>query len=278
VPRKFTAFWDPTARRKPSLLFPRRTSSVPLNVLLTNIQGYRASGLTEMRHALINAGMRVTTVAPLGNCLLSPATNPEQPPRSLKRVSREPKHPIFDLDGSPVQCVQVAIGMKLVRNLSVVVVGIDETATLAGAPRSATLQAAIESAQLGYPSLAISRSPDTDRSRSSDVRSHAFPSHNRLVAELVAWLSVCPPPVCSVIRVGLPLTLSVRSFKLVASPSAVAERDAMTHGHIAFAPLDLDPQNSDAPHLLCDWAHKSIAAISSRLGMSAPGCAGGCCA
>ena len=95
-----------------------------MTILLTNDDGFESPGLAAARTAMIEAGLRVVTVAPdTGRSGGSRAETFERPV-GLGRVGGDDLNPVLACDGTPVDCVRVALLSGLVPEVSVVVAGI----------------------------------------------------------------------------------------------------------------------------------------------------------
>lgn len=221
-----------------------------------------------MRRALIDAGLQVITVVPY---------MAGDRPDTIECAGDDRDNPIYTLAGSSKQCVEVAVGMDLVRDVSVVVAGISEAApSEPPAASAATLQAATEGALLGYPAIAISQYASGNHSLPHNSAADDLQWCGVIGAELVAWLGVSPPPVRSVLNVCVPGTLRDRRLTLASSHSDGSDRAAVSNGHVCVAPVNLAGGMGSAVRLF-DWASKSVATIGARVGATDGRCAASCC-
>lgn len=98
------------------------TCEGPLDVLLTNDDGYQAPGIRAVRAALIEAGHRVTTVAPAneqsgkGGAITTGGTL-----RLQRQVAGG--NPVWSVAGTPVDSVRIALDVVLSERPDVVVSG-----------------------------------------------------------------------------------------------------------------------------------------------------------
>ncbi|HSY25614.1 MAG TPA: 5'/3'-nucleotidase SurE [Polyangiaceae bacterium] len=131
-------------------------------VLLSNDDGHRSPGIRAMRDALRAAGADVVLVAPAYEQSASSHS------LSLRRPLRlySEAEGIFSLDGTPADCVYVALHAKervLPRRPDLVVSGINYGMNLGqDAFYSGTIAAAREAALRGIPALATSAHPSLD--------------------------------------------------------------------------------------------------------------------
>jgi 5'-nucleotidase len=129
--------------------------SSPL-VLLANDDGYASPGIRAMRAALVGAGAQVVVLAPEAEQSASSHALSLHRPMRLREV--EPG--IFALDGTPADCVYVALhaGTRVLpRRPDLVVSGINSGMNLGqDAFYSGTIAAAREGALRGIPALATS--------------------------------------------------------------------------------------------------------------------------
>src|SRR5580692_6328513 len=132
--------------------------------LLANDDGYRSEGLRAMRVGLVEAGFDVVTLAPETEQSASSHS------LSLNRAMRlrPVETGVFALDGTPADCVYVALhaGTRVLpRRPDVVVSGINHGMNLGqDAFYSGTIAAAREGALRGIPAVAASAHPSLDLS------------------------------------------------------------------------------------------------------------------
>lgn len=129
--------------------------SSPL-VLLANDDGYASAGIRAMRAALVGAGAEVVVLAPEAEQSASSHALSLHRPMRLREVEAG----IFALDGTPADCVYVALhaGTRVLpRRPDLVVSGINNGMNLGqDAFYSGTIAAAREGALRGIPALATS--------------------------------------------------------------------------------------------------------------------------
>jgi 5'-nucleotidase len=121
-------------------------------ILVTNDDGYRSEGITALADALRPLGA-VTIVAPvLEASAIGHALTLRRPLR-LERIADD----IFAVDGTPTDCVNIAIAQVIRALPDLVVSGINKGWNLGDdVTYSGTIAGAFEGALLGVPSMAIS--------------------------------------------------------------------------------------------------------------------------
>jgi len=142
----------------------------PLHVLLTNDDGFDAPGIVAMHRALLEAGYRVSVVAPR-----------EQQSGSSMRVSigsivvDKIKDDFWTVDGTPADSVSFALNRLLIADPpEIVISGANFGQNLGSNTNlSGTVGAAIMATQLGLPAIAISVGIDLGERDAQPVR---FPS------------------------------------------------------------------------------------------------------
>jgi 5'-nucleotidase len=136
--------------------------------LLANDDGVDAIGLRTLRDALLAVGDVVICAPAVEQSGTSHAISLHRP---LRLLEEEPG--IFSVDGTPADCVYVAlhsIGRVLPRKPDVVVSGLNHGLNLGNDVfYSGTVAAAREAALKGIPGLAVSASARTDRVAASQV-------------------------------------------------------------------------------------------------------------
>jgi 5'/3'-nucleotidase len=123
-----------------------------VKILVSNDDGYRAEGITQLRAALGSLG-EVTVVAPERN--RSGAGNSLTLDVPLRMTPAEPG--IYYVAGTPTDCVHLAISGLFEFEFDMVASGINDGANLGDdVLYSGTVAAAMEGRFLGLPSIAIS--------------------------------------------------------------------------------------------------------------------------
>ena len=137
-------------------------------ILVTNDDGIRSEGLEALVASLETLG-DVMAVAPLQEASAVGHALTLRRPLRLERVARRR----FGVDGTPTDCVNVAVTKVLQKLPDLIVSGINKGANLGDdVTYSGTVAAAMEGALLGVPSVAVSlerSSGDFDFSQSAEA-------------------------------------------------------------------------------------------------------------
>src|SRR5258705_1581570 len=121
-------------------------------ILVTNDDGYRSEGIRSLAAALAAIG-DVTIVAPLEEASAIGHALTLRRPLRLEHV--EPR--IYGVDGTPTDCVNIAVTQVFKRLPDLVVSGINKGWNLGDdVTYSGTVAGALEGALLGVPGLAVS--------------------------------------------------------------------------------------------------------------------------
>ena len=162
-----------------------------MNILLSNDDGWRADGLRALAAALTGVGS-LTVVAPDRN--RSGASNSLTLEAPLRVVDREDGW--YAINGTPTDCVHLAISGLLAEEQELVVSGINDGANLGDdVLYSGTVAAAMEGRFLGLPSIAISLIAEGGRN---------FATAARVARELVTRLIRAPLPQATLFNVNVP--------------------------------------------------------------------------
>jgi 5'-nucleotidase len=121
-------------------------------ILVTNDDGYRSEGIKALAEALRSIG-DVVTVAPVDEASAIGHALTLRRPLRLEHVS----HNVYGVDGTPTDCVNIAVTHVLKRLPDLVVSGINRGWNLGDdITYSGTVAGAMEGALLGVPSVAVS--------------------------------------------------------------------------------------------------------------------------
>jgi 5'-nucleotidase len=124
-----------------------------LNILLANDDGYRAEGLRFLTEAL-NGVAPLTVVAPDRNCSGASHSLTLEIPLRVQQVDADTWYVI---NGTPTDCVHLAITGLFEHEFDMVVSGVNDGANLGDdVLYSGTVAAAIEGRFLGLPTIAVS--------------------------------------------------------------------------------------------------------------------------
>lgn len=88
---------------------PSKGCQGPLDIVLTNDDGWSAPGIQTLRAALIKAGHRVTLVAPLANQSGKGGAFTTGGPLTIKRQVDDGANDQWSVDGTPVDAVRAAL-------------------------------------------------------------------------------------------------------------------------------------------------------------------------
>ncbi len=128
-----------------------------MNILLTNDDGYYAPGLRAALKAIRGLG-RVHVVAPKTECSACSHRISLRQAISVERVTLDHQGPVFAVDGTPADCVRLAIAHLIAERIDLVVSGVNQGAN-SGVDifYSGTVAGAREAAILNIPSIAVSQ-------------------------------------------------------------------------------------------------------------------------
>ncbi len=128
-----------------------------MNILLTNDDGIHALGLCALYEAFESAGFSVTVVAPDGERSAVGHAITLSDPIKIKQVFRLGEEFGWAINGTPADCVKLAVNALLSERPDIVVSGINRGAnTGINVLYSGTVSAATEASILGIPSIAVS--------------------------------------------------------------------------------------------------------------------------
>lgn len=151
-----------------------------MRILLSNDDGYFAPGLAVLAASLAAAGHEVTVVAPERD--RSGASNSLTLDRPLS-VRRSPNG-FFHVNGTPTDCVHIAVTGLLPQRPDMVISGINHGANMGDDTiYSGTVAAAMEGFLLGIPAVAVSL---------ADIQGEHFPTAAEFVTGLVRRLERRP--------------------------------------------------------------------------------------
>lgn len=163
----------------------------PLKILISNDDGYRADGLQHLVAALKSVA-KLTVVAPERN--RSGASNSLTLDVPL-RVTRYDED-MYYINGTPTDCVHMAISGLLEQEHDMVVSGINDGANLGDDTLySGTVAAAVEGRFLGLPAIAVSL---------VNNGGNQFATAGRVAAELVLRLQRAPLGAATILNVNVP--------------------------------------------------------------------------
>lgn len=276
-----------------------------MNVLLTGGAEHTAPGLLAVRQAMIISGFNVLTVVPEAESEHAARSISPNSTISIVQAGGDDKNPIYKVDGTPVDCVRIAVLSGLARDASVVVSGICEQLCLGEqALYSGTAGAAREAAVLGYPAIAVYQ-------QAIEGVPTNFDWSSMVATELAAWLGASSPPMCCAISINVPAVLKSRGLKLtlpalrvwdpaelgqskvdevtgrvtfdrVLLPTPQFEMQANTDataiatGHVSVTELECDVMSSVSSSVT-EWLAETIKSANVRIGATPQACQAGCC-
>lgn len=149
-----------------------------MNILITNDDGYTASGLLAAYQAVQGLG-KVHVVAPAQERSACSHQITLKRPITVQRATRDPFGMIHIVDGTPADCVRLGVAELLDSRVDLVISGINQGAN-AGVDvfYSGTVAGAREGAILGIRSIALSQAlrsgVDTDWTRTAEAAGHVI--------------------------------------------------------------------------------------------------------
>jgi 5'-nucleotidase len=177
-----------------------------MRVLLTNDDGIQATGLSELRRALLEVpGVELSVVAPNANMSATARSITTRRPLEVEEVEFEDGTVGYATDGTPVDCVRLA-ALGLVGGApELIVSGINHGSNLGDdITYSGTVAAALEGIVLGVPGIAVSQQ---SMAREMDFRLGAdfdFLEAAAFTARLVEEIETIPLPAGTLLNVNCP--------------------------------------------------------------------------
>lgn len=275
-----------------------------MTILLTNDDGVDSGGLAAARQAIIDAGLRVVSIAPDGARSGGSRAATFRKPVGIEIVGGDENDPIYACTGTPVDCVRVALLSDLVPDVSVVISGINEGGNIGDdTTYSSTVGAAIEGALLGVGSIAVSQQSLDGRFRVVDVTGYDWTSGAELTALLAAEAIRRPIPARGVVNVNFPgsaptspskvTRLGMRAYRRGGLEMEHAEHghgyysfgtydetndppiheaqgtdfSALADGSVSITPLSFEWQPGDVRGQLDAWAANATRIMDAHLGL-----------
>ncbi len=157
-----------------------------MTILICNDDGVQSEGLHSLREGLIGAGYRTVAVAPHEPRSGTSRSATFRRPVTYWQVGGTDENPVYACDGTPVDCVRVALMSDLVPDARLVISGINEGANLGDdATYSSTVGAAIEGALFGLPAISTSQQSTDGLFRLVDLSGYDW----RPSVESTVWLA-----------------------------------------------------------------------------------------
>ena len=274
-----------------------------MTIVLTNDDGYQSEGLAAARDAIVKAGLRVVTVAPDRARSGGSRGATFRRPVRIDRAGGDDANPVYACDGTPVDCIRVALMSDLVPDVTVVISGVNEGANLGDdTTYSSTVGAAIEGALLGIGSIAVSQQSRDRRFRLVDHTDYDWRAAGDVVAALAAEAVANPLPSRTVLNVNIPgtePTIRTRvtrrgertyrrgglemahtdlghgfySFHVNEEPDPPYDAapgtdfEALHDGAVSLTPISLAWHSDQPLHAVRRWAESATATLDSSLGL-----------
>ena len=198
-----------------------------MRILIANDDGYLSPGIRALYKAMQGLG-HATIVAPDRN--RSGASNSLTLSHPVFVKEHEPN--VYSLEGTPTDCVNIAVSGLLEQEQDMVVSGINDGPNMGDdVLYSGTVAAAIEGRHLGYPALAVS------------MATHApvhFDTAANIMLDIVGHLREAPLPADTILNINVP-DLPAKEIKGLRStrlgtrhPSKSAIRQASPRGEAMY--------------------------------------------
>jgi 5'-nucleotidase len=177
-----------------------------MKVLLTNDDGIQATGLNELRRALLEVpGVELSVVAPNANQSATARSITTRRPLVVEEVDFGDGTVGFAADGTPVDCVRLAALGLVSGPPELIVSGINHGSNLGDdITYSGTVAAALEGVVLGVPGIAVSQQ---SMAREMDFRlgdEFDFREAAAFTARLVEELESLPLPTGTLLNINCP--------------------------------------------------------------------------
>jgi 5'-nucleotidase len=177
-----------------------------MRVLITNDDGIAATGLQELRRALVAVpGLEVSVVAPDSNRSATARSITTRSPLWVEEVQFDDGNSGFACDGTPVDCVRFAELGLIGERPELIVSGINHGANLGDdITYSGTVAAALEGIVLGIPAIAISQQSGKGEMDFNFGRDFDFGIAAAFTARLVQSIAAQPLPADTLLNVNCP--------------------------------------------------------------------------
>src|SRR3954464_282580 len=184
-------------------LYPQRR---PMRVLLTNDDGIQATGLNELRRALLEVpGIDLAVIAPNSNRSATARSITTRRPLEVEEIQFDDGTVGYATDGTPVDCVRLASLGLVGDQPELIVSGINHGSNLGDEiTYSGTVAAALEGIVLGVPGIAVSQQ---SQAREMDFRlgvEFDFDDAAAFAARLVEEIRTLPLPEGTLLNVNCP--------------------------------------------------------------------------
>jgi 5'-nucleotidase len=171
-----------------------------MHILLTNDDGYQATGINILYNYLKKVGHTVTMVAPRSERSAQSHAMTFYLPVQVEQVFDD----IFSVTGTPADCVAIAL-THILKNQKpdIVISGINHGLNVGiDVNYSGTVGAATEAALMGYKAIAVSLDRETS---SSHLLENAFTRTAELTANVLRYIHQIEWPKQQVLNINMPL-------------------------------------------------------------------------
>jgi 5'-nucleotidase len=177
-----------------------------MRVLLTNDDGIQATGLNELRRALLEVpGVELAVVAPNANRSATARSITTRRPLEVEEIEFGDGTTGFATDGTPVDCVRFAALGLVESEPDLIVSGINHGSNLGDdITYSGTVAAALEALVLGIPGIAVSQQSAAGELDFRVGREFDFALAARFVARLVEEIETVPLPEGTLLNINVP--------------------------------------------------------------------------
>lgn len=163
-----------------------------MNILISNDDGVHAPGIAALHEALKDSMDSIMVVAPDRNCSAASSSLTLQNPLRTTLMDNG----FVAVNGTPTDCVHLAINMLFEHDPQLVVTGINAGANLGDdVIYSGTVAAAMEGRYMGLPSVAISL---------AGKELKHYQTAGVYAAKIVRHLQDCPLPANQILNVNVP--------------------------------------------------------------------------
>ena len=172
-----------------------------ITILLTNDDGIQSPGLTALREAAAEIGKTVVVAPDRDNSAVSHSLTMSRPLR-LKELSDD----TYSLDGTPTDCVIVALSKVLERKPDLLISGINAGPNLGDdIAYSGTVSAAVEGTMYGIPSLAVSLAGEAP---------YQYMLAQAIIKQLVRKVLKNPLPPDTLININIPAGHNFKGIRI----------------------------------------------------------------
>ncbi len=244
-----------------------------MRILVSNDDGYLAPGIAILSEQLSSVGQTII-VAPDRNRSAASHSLTLRRPIGVHQHSDS----VYSVEGSPADCVHLALGGLLKDEPDMVVSGINDGPNLGDdVLYSGTVAAAVEGRNLGQPAIAVSM---------ASFQPQHFETAAKVVTSLIEHMNKVPLPIDTILNVNVPdvpmdQLKGMRATRLgkrhaaqnatleptprgdtmywigpagaVSDASAGTDFNAVEEGFVSITPLQIDLTRFNAMQGLSDW-------------------------